>query len=73
MDRPRLEQIAQISGGIYYDVSAAGEIPNEVPEIQRNIPIQSESTSLWDSAWFLLLFAGLITVEWILRKVFRLL
>ena len=73
MDRPRLQQIAALSKGNYYELDEAARIPDNVDLYVRPIPISSESTPLWDSTWFLLLFVAIITLEWILRKVFRLL
>lgn len=73
MDRPRLQQIAALSGGLYHEITEATKIPDVVQEYTKDIPIHSESTPLWDSPWLLLLFVAIITLEWVLRKVFRLL
>ncbi len=72
MDRTRLVQIAEFSGGKYYDVVAAADVADGVEALEREVPISAEREPIWDSRWVLVLFALLLTVEWILRKVVRL-
>ncbi|MCI0651522.1 MAG: hypothetical protein L0Z55_06535, partial [Planctomycetes bacterium] len=73
MDEALLEQIAALSGGSYHRLPDAAKIPGAIPVLETLIPISSEQRPLWDTRTFLLLFAGVITLEWVLRKVFRLL
>ncbi len=72
MDRARLQQIAQLSGGKYHDVTDAADVADDVEALEREVPISADREPLWDQRWVLALFALLLTVEWILRKVFRL-
>ncbi|HIN80979.1 MAG TPA: VWA domain-containing protein, partial [Planctomycetes bacterium] len=72
MDRPRLERVARLSGGSYHRVGDATKVPPLIVTIEKEIPISEEREPLWDTRWVLLLFVGLLTVEWVLRKVFRL-
>ncbi|MEM7262479.1 MAG: hypothetical protein AAF488_10855 [Planctomycetota bacterium] len=72
MDRARLQKIARLSGGNYYEVSEVDRLLGEVTAYQREVAVPAENTPLWDSEWLLLLFIGLLTCEWVLRKVFRL-
>ncbi|MEM7165014.1 MAG: VWA domain-containing protein [Planctomycetota bacterium] len=73
MDRSRLRQIAERSGGAYHEVYDVARIPDQVEPLEREILISSEHRSLWDHYWWLLLVVALLTVEWVCRKVFRLL
>lgn len=72
MDRPRLERVARLSGGSYHRIGDAMKVPPLIETIEKEIPISEEREPLWDTRWVLLLFVGLLSVEWILRKVFRL-
>ncbi|MGE4620102.1 MAG: hypothetical protein AAEJ04_09875 [Planctomycetota bacterium] len=72
MDRSRLQQIAALSGGKYHDIADAAGVADEVEALEREVPISADREPLWDSRWVLALFALLLTVEWILRKVVRL-
>ena len=73
MDRERLLQIAELTGGAYYGLEDVGKLPDDIVELESEIPISSEQKPLWDRSLFMLLFVLVISVEWILRKVFRLL
>lgn len=73
MDRPRLKQIAERSGGAYHEIYEAPGIPDRILPVERPILISSEQSSLWDRWMWLVLAVALLTVEWIARKVWRLL
>ncbi len=72
MDRPRLVKIAAASGGSYHEVYEVESLLSKIEAMEKEIPISSQSESLWDSRWLLALFMAVLTLEWILRKVFRL-
>ncbi|MAJ28719.1 hypothetical protein CBD41_04815 [bacterium TMED181] len=72
MDEIRLRQIAASSGGTYLPAREAANLVDEVEVLEREVPISADREPLWDTRWVLLLFALVLTVEWILRKVFRL-
>ncbi len=72
MDRSRLQKIARLSGGSYYEVAEINDMLDKVEPYEREVAVPAENTPLWDSQWLLLLFVGLLTIEWILRKAFRL-
>ncbi len=73
LDAARLQEIAALTRGSYHDLGTAARIADEVPLVERTIPISAEQDSLWDTTMFLLWFAAAVTLEWVLRKVFRLL
>jgi hypothetical protein len=72
MDQEGLERIAQASGGKFMPLSefASISIAAMPPE---PIPVGRQETELWDREWVFGLFFLLLLVEWIGRKVSRLL
>ncbi len=72
--RDRLIALAeQTKGGRYYDVKDAADLPSQIPDRHESTTIRSRPTPLWDDKWVLLLLVGLLSTEWALRKIFRLL
>ena len=70
-DHAVLARMAEATGGRLLEldelVDAFGAIPDRSIQIPDDI-----SEPLWASKLFLILFAGLISMEWILRKAFGL-
>jgi uncharacterized membrane protein len=67
LNEPMLKQIADISGGSYYNISNISELPQAIKEIKEsNISIKERS--IWDNAWMLGIVLVLLTTEWLLRK-----
>jgi len=66
------ELAAESAGGKFFPVDEVGRL-NE--EIQKNDVMlrETKEDDLWDSPLVFLVFATLITAEWILRKIFRML
>ncbi len=73
MDQVGLERIAEASGGRFMRLDGLSEIPEGLPELSEPILVGRSETELWDRPWVFMLFFGLILVEWIGRKVARLL
>ena len=67
VDRVSLARLALETGGKLVDLADATSLPKLIPSAQKDIPIVVEH-ALWSSPLALLLFASLITAEWILRK-----
>ena len=68
LDRHEMEQAAQISHGIFCTWDEAADLPSRIPP-GHPIPLSTrERVSLWNRWDVLVLFAGLLTTEWILRK-----
>ncbi|MDB5348763.1 MAG: hypothetical protein JWN86_10 [Planctomycetota bacterium] len=65
--RDALDRLASATGGkVFADVDA-----DALPALLKSTTIErerTEETSLWDRPWALLLFFGVLTVEWVLRK-----
>lgn len=71
-DHETLERIARVSGGKVLDLDELQEGFNAIRD--RSVMIPDDVTEpLWDSRLVLVLFATMISMEWILRKVFGLL
>lgn len=73
LDRTRLKEIADISGGAYFDVSAASELYKNVPNRTRVLETQGPSKPIWDNWRILLFLLLLLGLEWFFRKRFKML
>jgi hypothetical protein len=62
-----LRQIAAISGGKYLLLSEAAGLPSLLPDRRQEFRSRVER-ELWDAPLPLILFVGLVVLEWILRK-----
>ncbi len=69
-NRPLLEDLARSSGGRVFTPADAKEIPEAFPihQVERLIQYREE---LWDAPLGMILIVTLLTLEWVLRKVFR--
>ena len=56
----------------FYSLDRVHELPDDIPESEQVLR-ESKEDDLWDSPLVFLIFALLITTEWVLRKLFRLL
>lgn len=72
LDRDRLIDMARASGGGYYNPDLAGDLPAALPDRVKNLAFESPPKPVWDNTALLVLLAGLLTIEWGLRKKFRL-
>jgi hypothetical protein len=73
LDRPRLESIAQASGGRCVGLHELPALLAGLSGESRRVPVRTERKDLWDRGWVLLTVVGLLGVEWALRKKFNLL
>jgi hypothetical protein len=69
-NRPLLEDLAKASGGRVFTPADAKEIPTALPikEVERLIQYREE---LWDAPLGMILIVTLLTVEWVLRKIYK--
>lgn len=73
LDVATLAELAEESaGGKFFPIDQVGGLPEAVRNSDQQLREVKED-DLWDSPLVYLLFALLITAEWILRKVFRML
>jgi hypothetical protein len=70
-NRPLMEDVARAAGGRVFTPADAYEIPAAFPikEVERLIQYREE---LWDAPLWLIAIVTLLTVEWVLRKTYRL-
>jgi hypothetical protein len=67
-DYEGLKQLAERSGGAFHlATDDLGVLARSIPDRSVDVPDDVEE-SLWDTRLALLLFVGLITTEWIIRK-----
>lgn len=72
MNQSDMQKTAKETRGEYFQIFAAGELPQAIP-VGHPVPLENEEPiPLWNRWEFLLLFTLLISIEWLLRKRFRL-
>ena len=69
-NRPLMEDIAKAANGKLFTLADAREIPAAFPirEVERLIQYREE---LWDAPLWMIVIVGLMTTEWVLRKLYR--
>jgi hypothetical protein len=72
LDRREMEQAAAISHGVFSTLEDASALPRRIAPGHPVALSSRERVPLWNRWEALLLFAGLLTVEWVLRKRARL-
>ncbi|MCX7704211.1 MAG: hypothetical protein N2234_08990, partial [Planctomycetota bacterium] len=68
-----LKEIASKTGGFYSHLSGIKEVPKRIESIEETISTEVSEQPLWDKWYVLVLFASLITVEWVARRLRRML
>ncbi len=72
MNQSDMQKTAKETRGKYYHIFAADQLPSAIPA-GHPVPLENEEPiPLWNRWEFLILFALLISTEWLLRKRFRL-
>ncbi len=73
LNRPLLEELADKSdGGQYFVLSDVSEIAELIPDREKTTLVPGRPVELWDTHVLMFLLAGLLSVEWIVRKRFKL-
>jgi hypothetical protein len=73
LDIAALKELAAESyGGVFFPIDRVEEL-NKTIQKSENTLRETKEDDLWDSPLVFLVFATLITTEWILRKVYRML
>ncbi|WP_417380550.1 hypothetical protein [Gimesia sp.] len=67
-----LKELARDTGGQYLALEEAEQIPALLPDQGEEFLVDERLKTLWDQAWVFFLLAGLLAVEWLTRKLFKL-
>ena len=68
-----LRRIAEDTGGAYFPLSeAATEVPKRLPNRGEEFQIDQQLKTLWDREWLMYLLIGLLSIEWLTRKLLKL-
>lgn len=68
LDSARLEDLAKLSGGRYFDVSQLKELAAAIPDKSETIEVRDKPDPLWDVRGMLFALVLLLGVEWFIRK-----
>jgi hypothetical protein len=70
-----LRQLAEDTGtgGAYFRLDeAAVEIPKRLPNVGEEFQIDQQLKTLWDREWVMYILVGLLSIEWLTRKLLKL-
>ena len=72
-EREQLERLTVGTNGGYVSLSdAAAQIPAMLPHKGERIVIDQQIRELWNRQWLMFLLAGLLSIEWLTRKLLKL-
>ena len=66
-NRAQLQAIADLTGGLYFDVGDAAALAGAVDRRDRRTPVV-QRTELWNSPVLFVVFLAAITAEWLIRR-----
>lgn len=68
-----LKDLAQDTGGRYIGIEeAAAMLPGLLPDSGEEYLVDERLRTLWDRNWILMLLVGVLTLEWLSRKLLKL-
>lgn len=73
LDKPRLVEIAEASGGKYFEIDQLSDLVAAIPDRTETVEVRSQPEHLWSLRGTLIALVSLLGLEWMLRKRFRLL
>jgi len=73
LDKPLLKELAEASGGQYFEINELDKLIAAVPNKTETIEVRSKPDPLWDFRGMLVILVGLLGAEWFVRKWFKLL
>lgn len=78
LNRPLLKEIAEVSGGKYYEINQLNQVALDLPLRDETIVHSSKPMPLWDNKYssvgkyLMILLIVLLSVEWAVRKMVKL-
>jgi hypothetical protein len=73
VDTKTLRLLSGKTEGVFLPIYQIDELPQQIKQAGEVVFTESREKDLWDSPWVILLFLTVITIEWIIRKLVRLL
>lgn len=73
LDKPLLMELAKSSGGRYFDINQLDQLAAAVPDKTETIVVRSKPDALWDVRGMMFALVGLLGIEWLVRKRYKLL
>ncbi len=73
LDKPALQELATLTGGKYFDIDQTAALALAVPDRIRHLEMRSPPIPVWDTNRVLILLVTLLTLEWAMRKRYKLL
>ncbi|MEC9097056.1 MAG: hypothetical protein VX776_10510, partial [Planctomycetota bacterium] len=67
-DEMALRDLADVSGGQFYDLNQWSSIGEELPHGQRVVIQELNHRLLWNANWLVATFVVLVSIEWGLRR-----
>jgi hypothetical protein len=72
LHRALLADLAERSHGRYLGIDEIQRVPELIPDRRETLVVREKPQDLWDTGRLLLLLVALLTVEWAVRKHYRL-
>ena len=73
LDRNKLMTLAKLSGTSYLSPDNLQDLPSIIPDMTRKLAFESPPLPLWDNRILFIILVVLLTLEWSLRKKYKLL
>jgi hypothetical protein len=73
LNRPLLQELCERTGGRYFEITTAQALPASIPNRQETVAIPARPIDLWDTDRLLIALVVLLTIEWAMRKRYKML
>lgn len=72
LNRQTLQDMALRTDGAYFEIDQIGDLAQRIPDRIETITIKGAPAELWDTSRLLILLVILLTIEWAVRKRYKL-